>query len=128
MRGGGLASTGISAFAEQMTESELTVPWDWVCDRSQDRLTSEDFSRLAAVKTPKFPLWRALWSSIHRHCPPPPYCLCSLWSDSKEDSVGTQSMKCDVQRAAERGLQHVYANCPLVEIPSQLPEVIGALA
>lgn len=87
MQGGGLASTGISAFAERMTESELTAPWDWVCDCSRDRRTSEDFSRLSVVKTLRFPLWRALWSSIHRHHPPPPYCLCSLWSDREEDSV-----------------------------------------
>lgn len=52
--GGGPVSTGGPASAERETRSKLTAPWDWVYARSRDRLTSEDVSRLTAVKAPRF--------------------------------------------------------------------------
>lgn len=54
MRGGSPVSKGRSASAERETRSKLTAPWDRVYARCRDRLTSEDVSRLTAVRAPRF--------------------------------------------------------------------------
>lgn len=54
MRGGSPVSKGRSASAERETRSKLMAPWDRVYARSRDRLTSEDVSRLTAVRAPRF--------------------------------------------------------------------------
>ena len=41
-------------FCRAGTRSKLTAPWDQVYARSKHRLTSEDVSRLTAVKAPRF--------------------------------------------------------------------------
>lgn len=81
--------TGRPASAEQETRSKLTAPWDWVYARSRDRLTSEDVSRLMAVKAPRFYTVESTLV-INAQAPTPcPHCLCSLWSD-KEDDPSTE--------------------------------------
>lgn len=103
MRGGGPASKGRSASAERETRSKLTAPWDRVYARCRDRLTSEDVSscegsqvlhggeRSSHLRTGPLPVPRTAWAV----------------SGVTGRTTLPQSVRRDVQRAAERGLPHV---------------------